>query len=58
MVEPAWQAQKGEGEGEGEKHERGEREGRVPSPLCPTPSLFPFFPIAYPFRRLLRRLRW
>ena len=28
-------------------------------PLSPLPpSLFPFFPIPYPFRRLLRRLQW
>ena len=30
--------------------------GKVPSTLSPTPSLFPFFPIPYPFRHLLRRL--
>ena len=51
----AWQAQKEEGEEEGEKHEGGERE-ESPSPLSPTPLSFPFFPIIYPFRRLLRRL--
>ena len=42
---PVWQEQKGEGEGE--KRESGEKG---------IPSLFPFLPIPYPFRPLLRRL--
>ena len=39
---------KGRGRGEGEKHERGRK----------SPSLFPLFPIPYPFRRLLCRLTY
>ena len=42
--------------GGGGRKARKRGKGRVPSPPSPTPSLFPFFPIPYPFRRLLRRL--
>ena len=44
-----------EGGGKREKRESGKK-GSVPYPLSPTPSLFPFLPTPYPFRRLLRRL--
>ena len=43
---------KGEGEGEGEKHKFYQNIPSLPYP----PSFFPFLPIPYPFRRLLRRL--
>ena len=43
------------GSGKEEKRERGEK-GREPYPFSPIPLLFPFLPIPYPFRRLLRRL--
>ena len=36
------------------RRKKGRERGREKS----TPSLFPFFPIPYPFRRLLRRLQW
>ena len=41
--------------GGGGGREKGKREGS-PLSLSPIPSLFPFFPIPYPFRRLLCRL--
>ena len=48
---------KGRGRGEGEKRQRGKgRELSAVSSLSPqSPSLFPFLPIPYPFRHLLRR---
>ena len=41
----------GGGEGEGEESERGEKEREV-TLSAQSLSLFPFFPILYPFRRL------
>ena len=45
----------GEGEGEGEKCEGGENE-REPTLSPQSLSLFPFLPIPYPFRCMLRGL--
>ena len=45
------------GGGGGGRQARKRGKGRESLPLSPqSPSLFPFLPIIYPFRRLLRRL--